>query len=276
MCAMPYRYANVWVGLTLVVIVWGFWGSYFQTDAEIPLGFHVHAISALLWVGLLGLQHWSIHHRQRALHKRAGQLSLLLFPFLIAGFVMIINISASKYAADASPFIAVAGPSFALAMLMAIGIYLVLYYLALKHRSNVRLHAGYMLCTPLVLFESPFSRVLESVAPWLFQYLRPFPHGVLDQIAICMFLSAVFAFIVFWRVKRDGRPFLVCGVLLLIEAAAMRWGTELQPLRAAFNAYATVPEWLTVGLGFALGAAAAWAGWTAPSRGGPTPQPLPA
>ncbi len=273
---MPFRYANYWIGLTLVVIVWGFWGSYFRTPDAIPLGFHVHAISALLWVGLLGLQHWSIHNRHRDLHKRAGLLSLLLFPFLIVGFVMIINVSASKYAANASPFIEVAGPSFALSMVMAIFIYLLLFYQALKHRRNVRLHAGYMLCTPLVLFESPFSRILDQIAPWLFPYLRPFPHGILDQIAICMLLSAAFSFVVYWRAKRDASPFLICGVLLIVEAAAMRWGTDFAILNSAFAAYATIPQWMTISVGFALGAAVAWAGWTAPNRQGPTPQPVPA
>lgn len=59
---MPYRFASIWIAFTLAVIVWGFWDSYFYTSrGDIPLGFHVHAISALAWVGLLGVQHWSIH-----------------------------------------------------------------------------------------------------------------------------------------------------------------------------------------------------------------------
>jgi hypothetical protein len=91
-----------------------------------------------------------------------------------------------------------------------------------------------------------------------------------------LLLSAAFSFVVYWRVKRDGFPFLLCGVFLVIEAAAIRFGTDFTHLSSAFKASATVPEWLTVSIGFTLGAATAWAGWNAPHRQGPSPQPLPA
>ena len=71
-------------------------------------------------------------------------------------------VSADRLAANEGEFIAFAGPSFAIGMAIAIAAYLTLFYLALKHRRNVKLHAGYMLATPLILFESPFSRVIDA------------------------------------------------------------------------------------------------------------------
>ena len=46
-------------------------------------------------------------------------------------------------------------------MAVAIAAYVTFYYRALKYRRKVWLHSGYMLATPLILFESPFSRLLN-------------------------------------------------------------------------------------------------------------------
>ncbi len=45
--------------------------------------------------------------------------------------------------------------------------YVTLYYRALKYRRKVWLHSGYMLATPLILFESPLSRVFGAWMPGL-------------------------------------------------------------------------------------------------------------
>ncbi|WOJ94038.1 hypothetical protein R0135_02435 [Congregibacter variabilis] len=273
---MPYPKAIIWLGLTLLTIIWGFWQSYFATQKPIPAAFHVHAVSALLWVGLLMFQHWSIHGKRRAIHRAAGQLSLGLFPFLLAGFAMIVNVSAKGYATGESEFMQVAGPSFGISMVMAMAAYIVLFYSALKYRRNVRLHAGYMLATAIVLFESPFSRVIPDYFPFLMFANRPYPVGVLDTIALAMLISALFSFVVYWRVKKDGFPFLLVGVLLVIEAFLMGFGTSIEPVRQLFARYAELPEWLTVSTAFALGVATVWAGWTAPNRQGPSTQIQPA
>ena len=116
---MPYRHAKYFVGFVLLVIVVGFWDSYFIPIADVPTAFHVHAFTATTWVVLLLVQDWSIRNRRRDMHKIGGILSLLLFPFLIVGFVMIINGSAAAYAANESPTARFLAPSFGLSMLFA-------------------------------------------------------------------------------------------------------------------------------------------------------------
>ena len=149
---MPYPFARHFVALTIVVIVVGFWNSYFIPVAEVPTAFHIHAFTALAWVSLLLFQDWAIRSRRKNLHRIGGLLSLFLFPFLIVGFVMIINVSAAGYIAGESPTARFLGPGFGLSMLFAILAYLTVFYLALKNRRHVRTHAGYMLTTPLILF----------------------------------------------------------------------------------------------------------------------------
>jgi hypothetical protein len=254
---MPYRHANYFVGLVLLTIVVGFWGSYFTPIAEVPLAFHVHAFTAMAWVVLLMFQHWSIHGRRNALHRKAGMLSLFLFPFLIVGFVMIINVAAARFITSDSAGTQFLTPSFGLSMVFAIVAYLVLFYLALRNRRNVRLHAGYMLATPLVLFESPFSRIMLDHLPFLVFTGTGFPQRILDAIVISMALAIAFALVMYLRDRKSG--------ILLLQAVAMFFGTGIEWVRTGFAAYAAIPDWITILIGFGLGAAVSWTGWKAPS-----------
>ena len=258
---MPYRWAKYFVGLTLAVIIIGFWNSYFVPIAEVPTAFHVHAFTALSWVSLLLFQDWVIRSRRRHLHRIGGMLSLFLFPFLIVGFVMIINVSAAGYAANEVPLARFLGPSFGLSMLFAIFAYLTVFYLALRHRRNVVLHAGYMLTTPLILFESPFSRIIVSYLPFLVITGSEFPQRILDAIVISMTLSIVFALFLYLSNRRSGFPFLVAAGFMILQAVAMYAGTNIAWVRQGFAAYASVPDSLTIMVGFGLGAAVSWFGW---------------
>jgi hypothetical protein len=263
---MPYRHAKFFVAFVLVVIVIGFWNSYFVPIAEVPTAFHVHAFTAITWVTLLLVQDWAIRSGRRRLHKIGGMFSLFLFPFLIVGFVMIINVSAAGYAANENPTARFLGPSFGLTMLIAILAYLVLFYQALRHRRNVRLHAGYMLTTPLILFESPFSRIIDSYLPFLVFTGSDFPQRILDAIVIAMALSIAFALVLYLRDRKSGFPFLVAAGFLIVEAISMYVGTNIQWVRQGFGVYAQIPAALTIFLGFVLGAAVSWFGWRSAGR----------
>lgn len=273
---MPYRQANYFVGFVLLTIIVGFWGSYFVPIAEVPPAFHVHAFTAMAWVVLLMFQHWSIHGRRNALHKKVGLLSLGLFPFLIVGFVMIINVAAARFVSSDSATTQFLTPSFGLSMVFAIVAYLVLFYLALRNRRNVRLHAGYMLATPLVLFESPFSRIMLDHLPFLVFTGTGFPQRILDAIVISMAMAAAFALVMYLRNRRTGTPFLVAAVLIFLQAVTMYVGTNIEWVRSGFAAYAAIPDWFTIVAGFAVGAAVAWSGWKASPGGRPGPAVAPA
>lgn len=270
---MPYRHANYFVGFVLVTIIVGFWGSYFVPIAEVPTAFHVHAFTAMAWVALLLFQDWAIRSRRKHLHRIGGIFSLFLFPFLIVGFVMIINVSAEGYVANASPVARFLGPSFGLAMLIAIIAYLTLFYQALKHRRTVRLHAGYMLTTPLILFESPFSRIILLYLPFLVFTGSEFPQRVLDAIVIAMGLSIAFALWLYLRDRKWGVPFLVAAGFLFVESVCMYVGTSIEAVRQGFEVYARVPTVLTILIGFLLGLSVSWFGWRSVERRPATAEP---
>ncbi len=258
---MPYRHAHYFVGFVLLVTVAGFWASYFTRIGGVPLAFHVHAFSATSWLLLLIVQSLTIQNRQAGFHRLMGRASFALFPLLIAGFVMIINVSAQRYAAAESPFITALGPAFGIGMVVAIAAYLVLFYGALRYRANIRLHAGYMLATPLILFESPFSRMMDQFFPWMNFIGSDGPREVLDTIVISDGMVALFALAIYARDRRHGAPWLIAAGFVLFQAFAMFTASGWPLLDEAFTAYAMVPPAATIMAGVLAAAATGWAGW---------------
>ena len=258
---MPYRHANIFVGFTLAVIVAGFYGSYFSKIGEVPFAFHVHAFTATAWVSLLMVQVWSIQNRKNALHKSVGKASLFMFPLLIAGFMMIISHTAHRYETNDNPVTMAFGASFGIGMALAILAYLLLYYLALKNRRNVRLHAGYMLMTPAVLFESPFSRILLDYAPWAIFTGSGFPQLIMDSIVISMGLVVVFCLALYARFRAHGAPFLLTAGLITAQGIVMYAAPSIGWLNDGFAAFTHVPPALSIALALGLGAGTAWLGW---------------
>jgi hypothetical protein len=261
---MPYRHAHYFVGFVLLVIMAGFWASYFAVTGPIPLAFHVHAISSMTWLALLIVQHVTIQRRANGFHRQMGRASFALFPFLILGFMMIINISAGRYsAAQPDDGILLLGPAFGIGMGVAIAAYLTLFYLALKHRRNLKLHAGYMLATPLILFESPFSRVIDAYLPWMNVIGSEGPRVVLDTIVVSNALAITFTLALYMMNRKHGAPWLVAVGFMALQTVTMWFAPDVPLIGRAFGAYAAIPPGVTLALGVAAGAAAAWLGWEA-------------
>jgi hypothetical protein len=260
---MPYRRAPYFVGFVLLTVLVGFWASYWAPIGKVPLAFHVHAITSSTWLILLIVQQVAIQRRHNALHRQLGLASFALFPLLMAGFMMIADVSARRYLAAESPFAIHNTPSFGVGTLIAVAGYLTLFYLALKHRRNVRLHAGYMLASPVILFESPFSRVLGEYLPWLNVIGSAGPHEVLDTILIPDLMATAFALVLYVRHRKHGAPWLLVACFTFVQGLVM-WFAPFVPLFGQwFGAYAQLPTALTVGGGMVAGALVTWLGWRA-------------
>ncbi len=175
---------------------------------------------------------------------------------------MIINVSAARFAALESPFIAVLGPSFGIGMAIAITAYLTLFYLALRNRRNLKLHAGYMLATPMILFESPFSRLMDQAFPWMNVIGSEGPRQVLDTIAISDAMVAIFAMTLYIMDRKNGGPWLVATFFVLLQAVVIWLAPDMAGLDSLFAAYSQIPPSLTVLLGLMAGALTGYLGWT--------------
>ena len=266
---MPYRHAQLYVLVVMAVIALGFWPSYFGVWDSVPWQFHAHGAAASLWVAMVAAQSWTVHHKRLPLHRAVGKASLLLFPFLIAGFASIIDVTAKGYVAGDNPARTMFGASFLIGMALAIAAYVTVYYRALKFRRKVWLHSGYMLTTPLILFESPFGRILNGFVPG-FAIRGP---GDLDLIMPAILWSMALELAVvaaLWlRYREKATPFLVAGGFILAQMLTMGLMADSAPLKALIALLGQVPSAAVVATGFAIGALTSWAGWNAGKRAEP-------
>jgi hypothetical protein len=263
---MPYPRAPYYLVGVIAVILVGFWPTYFAVADTVPWQFHAHGMAASLWVLLVMLQSWTAHRKtQLPLHRAVGQASLFLFPFLIAGLAAIIDRQSRDFLEN-EPFNLAYGPGTMVATMTAMAAYVTVYYRALKYRRKVWVHAGYMLSTPLILFESPFGRIMGLYVPY-FQVKNPADFSpVLASIEWSMALELAIIAIIWWRVRDRANPFLVTAGFIVVEMLAIGFSNYFPVVRQADVFIGHIPHAAIVLTGFAIGAATSWAGWNAGKR----------
>ncbi len=263
---MPYRTARYYILFVIAVILLGFWGSYFAMLTNVPWQFHVHGIASSIWVLMVLAQSWTVHKEQLLLHRAVGKTSLLLFPFLVGGLMAIIDLTAKRFVVGDEPVRTMFGGEFLIGLLLAIMAYVVLYYRALKYRRKVWLHSGYMLATPLILFESPLSRIFGTWMPGLAIRGPQDLHLVIDTIVWAMAVELVVVALLWYRFRDRASPFLVAGVFIIAQMLTMGLMKDNQLLEAMLRIIAQVPSAVVVMTGMAIGAATSWAGWISGRR----------
>ena len=263
---MPYPRAHYYVLLVIAVIVAGFWPSYWSTVGSVPWQAHAHGVAASIWVMMVFAQSWTVHHKQIPLHRAVGKSSLFLFPFLIGGLAAIIDLTGKGFVSGDGQVRALFGPAFMAGLMVAVAAYVILYYRALKYRRKVWLHSGYMLATPLILWESPFSRLMiDYLPPFAVNGPQDFPL-IMQAILWAMASAVAFCAVVRLRVGERAEPFTVAAVLIVVEMVAMGLVGDFAIARGALTAIGNVPSAAVVMTGFVIGAATSWAGWQAGKR----------
>ncbi len=203
-----YKNAFYWLIGLLVLLFIGFWKSYFSQVGEAHLTHHFHGISMLCWVLLLITQSWLIRNRHNAQHRTLGKLSFLLAPAVVISAVLVVFHSQATTEHPNSPF---ALSIFWFGFFSA-GMFAVLYYLAIRHRKNMRFHARYMMATALVFLVPGLARAVN-------QYIGP--TGI--WIPTFYQMTWVPLFIGLWLMFRDWQnkhtiqPFLLFNVLWAIN-----------------------------------------------------------
>jgi len=266
---MPYRNAPYYVLAVMAIIVAGFWPSYFAVWTNVPWQFHAHGIAASTWVTMVLAQSWTAHHKQFPLHRAVGKSSLFLFPFLIGGLAAIIDRTAKGFVAADDPIRMMFGTSFLIGLAVAIAAYVTVYYRALKYRRKVWIHSGYMLATPLILFESPFSRLLGMYVPGFIVRGPEDFDLIMPSIIWSMALELVIIAAIWMKYRDKATPFLVAGGFIVAQMVTMGLMADLPVLKPLLIMIGQLPSaavWLT---GFAVGALTSWAGWQAGKRPAP-------
>lgn len=264
---MPYPKAHYYVLFVVAVIAAGFWPSYFSVLATSPWQFHAHGVIASLWVMMVAGQSWTAHSKSRLeLHRSIGKVSLFLFPFLIAGLFAIIDRTGKGYVANDDPVRMMFGGSFLMGMAIAAIAYVAVFYHALKWRRKVWMHSGYMLTTPLILFESPFGRLLNRfVEPFIIRGPADFGR-ILTAILWSMVLELIVVAALWLRYREKAKPFLVAAGFIIAQMIGMALLNHLSVLKTLLTVIGQTPSavvWLT---GFGIGALTSWRGWQAGKR----------
>lgn len=259
---MPYRHAH-WHLLGLLALAGlAFWPQYLSQLGTAPPQYHLHGITATLWVLMLIAQSWTIHHGQRSLHRTMGTMSLLLFPAFLAGGSTIFLGMAQRYV-EGSPFQAMYGPRLAWLDFVGVGGVAYLYFEALRQRRKVHPHSRYMLATVFFLLPPIFGRLsaipLGVTGPEDFWKL-----GTGFQLANA--LTAGIAFWLAYRSGRHGRPFAVAGLLTIVAAILYQVIGGMAAWSVLYARSAEIPPVPLALVAGIAGVAIGYAGWVAGRR----------
>lgn len=269
---MPYRHAHWYLLAVFPLAGLAFWPGYLAQIATAPAQMHLHGVTATLWLLLLVAQSWTMHQGHRGLHRRLGLLSLLFFPLFLAGGAGIFLGMAQRYVEAVSPFYTLYAPRLALLDIVAVAAFAFFFHEALRHRRRVQLHAGYLLATAILLLPpilgrlAPLALGFEIAGPADFWKL-----GIGFQAANGV--TALLAFAIALRRGRNGLPFALAGLAVLVGAALYQTlgATDAwQGLVAAMAGLPSAPPAIAAGL---AGVAIAASGWLAGGKFPRPPQP---
>lgn len=259
---MPYRHAH-WYLLALFPLAGlAFWQSYLSQFTKASAEFHMHGITATLWLILLVAQSWTMHSDKRALHRTLGTTSLVLFPLFLMGGAGIFFGMADRFV-QGSPFHTLYAPKLAWFDFVAVGGFAYFYFEALRQRRKVHPHSGYMLATVMFLLPPIFGRL--SAIPLGVTGPADFPKLDTGFLAANVLIAGL-AFFLAYRAGKNGRPWVLAGVLTL-AMTVLYMTIGAMPAWRGF--YATLADWPTAPFAFAAGTAGviiAYAGWVAGKR----------
>lgn len=265
---MPYRHAHWYLLLLFPLTGLAFWPNYFSKFTASPYAFHVHGITASLWILLLAFQSWTIHHRRNAVHRSAGWVSLALFPFFLVGGLLVLQTMAAKFGAGQDPFYALFGARLGAVDTVSSIALPFMFYTAIRWRRKVHVHARYMLAPILFLLPPILSRLMPALPPLAVtgpETFYRFGYGLHIANAIAV---AVAAFL-YLKAPRHGRPFLIVGGLVLFQSLLFETLGRTERWESLYASLADVPTSLVVSLGLAAGiisGAAGWIGGQKPAR----------
>lgn len=215
-----YRHSFYWFIGLLVILVAGFWESYFSKLPDAGhVTHHAHGIVMLAWVLLLISQSWLIRNRRNATHRLLGKTSFVLAPAVVVTALMV-NFHFIAKVED--PVIPEVQSIYWFGYFNA-AMFALMYGLAIYHRRQMNLHARYMVGTALVFLVPGLGRAISN-------YVAPLDIWTPDfyQTTWVPLLIAASLLLLDWRNKRDIRPYAIfCAAWaanLVLWASLPAWG----------------------------------------------------
>ena len=161
-----HRSGYYFIALLFLALI-GFWESYFsKLFGDVNSYKHFHAVTMLLWIGMLITQAFLIKYKKRSLHKFIGRLSYGLVPALIISLVLLAHsqITIHDFGLTYSRLYIL------FLQLSLLAIFIIAYTLAIIYRKSPNHHARYMICTSLTLIDPAVARIPLNIPPIPFDY----------------------------------------------------------------------------------------------------------
>lgn len=171
--------------ILLFLAIIGFWQSYFsRLFSDIDNYTYFHAITMLLWVGMLITQAFLIRFKKRSLHRFIGKFSYGLLPVLIISLILLAH---SRIVIGEDGILPTRLYTLFL-QLSLLAIFVIAYGLAIANRRTPALHARYMICTALTLIDPAVSRIPLNLPPLPFDY-QVLTFGLTDLVLIVLIIT---------------------------------------------------------------------------------------
>lgn len=193
------------IGLVGLVIL-GFWPTYFakffNRSADFTFYFHFHAAVLTLWLLLLIIQPILIRKKKLSIHRFNGKLSYFLFPLI---FLSVILLAHSRHEIDEK--------NLDIRLLVPFKDLLILgtaYFIAIRYRHNIDLHARGMIVTGIAFIEPALVRLVRYAI---------IPSPTANYLTIFIVYSILIGLIIIERNQKRGRwvfP-LILGLYVIVH-----------------------------------------------------------
>lgn len=189
----------------IVLVILGFWPSYFAKffngTADFTFYFHFHAIILTLWLFLLILQPILIRKKKFSIHRSFGKLSYFLFPLI---FLSVILLAHSRHEIDEK--------NLDIRLLVPFKDLIILgtaYFIAIRYRHNIDLHARGMIMTGIAFIEPSLVRFIRYAIV---------PSPIANYLTLFIIYSLLIGLIIKERNQKRGRwvfPLMLCLYVIL-------------------------------------------------------------
>jgi hypothetical protein len=179
--AAPPGYA-----LLLVLAAVAFWPGYLAVPKrQLGVWVHYHAVTATSWMALLIVQPYLAARGRYRLHRVLGRASLVLATAVLVGFLGLAH--AQLVAASAAEFGVQA--YFAYVRLVIVAAFAGCYALGVFYRRNTALHARFMFCTGLSVFDPIFHRLAARALHYTDHNYQLFTFGLIAAVLLALIIS---------------------------------------------------------------------------------------
>ena len=195
-----YQSAYLWFAAFFVMMLAGFWLTYFTRLADQDnYRMHTHGVSLVLWCLMLIAQAWLIRRKAYPMHRRIGRLSYLLVPVIVLTTVDLFQYTMGDVR-DMPP----RGYVFSASVILALLLFILYYGLAIRYRKKSALHARCMVCTIFPLFTPITDRIIAIHFRGWIPHL-PSVDGPVLQSAGLGLAAALLAGLTVWDWRAHGR-----------------------------------------------------------------------